>query len=239
MSYEFDGRVRYSEIDEKGRLSISSLVNYFQDASTFQSEELGAGINYMKGKHQAWVLSSWQIVIERMPALGEKVISQTWPYDFNTFYGLRNFALLDENRNYLAKANSIWALIDVDRQRPIRCTDDILEKYPLEAPLDMEYASRKVPVPEGGTMEASIIIGQHLLDTNHHVNNGQYIAMAAAYLPENFEIKQLRAEYKMQARLHDVMFPIVCTKKELVTVSLCNEKGRPYAVVEFSGKALD
>lgn len=233
MSYEFDGRVRYSEMDEKGRLSISSLVNYFQDVSTFQSEELGMGIEYMREKHQAWVLSSWQIVIERMPALGEKVIAQTWPYEFNSFYGMRNFALLDGERNYLAKANSIWALIDVDKQRPIRCTEDILEKYPLEEPLDMEYAPRKIPVPEGGTMEASIIIGQHLLDTNHHVNNGQYIALAAAYLPKEFEIGQLRAEYRMQARLHDVMFPIVCEQDNLITVSMCNEKGRPYAVVEF------
>lgn len=236
MSYEFDGRVRYSEIDETGSLSITGLVNYFQDASTFQSEELGVGIEYMKENHQAWVLSSWQIVIERMPELGEKIISQTWPYEFNSFYGLRNFALLDENRNYLAKANSIWALIDVDKQRPIRCTDRILEKYVLEEPLEMEYAARKVPVPEGGTMEASIIIGQHLLDTNHHVNNGQYIALAAAYLPKDFEIRQLRAEYRMQARLHDVMFPVVCPQEDKITVSMCNEKGRPYAVVEFSGK---
>lgn len=236
MSYEFDSRVRYSETDEKGRLSITGLVNYFQDASTFQSEELGVGIQYMKEERRAWVLSSWQIVIERMPKLGEKVIATTWPYEFNAFYGLRNFALLDENGNYLAKANSIWALIDADKQRPIRCSENILEKYVLEDPLDMDYAPRKIAVPEGGTMENSIIIGRHLLDTNHHVNNGQYIALAAAYLPKDFKIGQLRAEYRMQARLHDVMFPIVCKQGELITVSMCNEKGRPYAVVEFTGK---
>lgn len=236
MSYEFDSRIRYSETDEKGRLSITGLVNYFQDASTFQSEGLGVGIQYMKENRKAWVLSSWQIVIERMPELGEKVIAQTWPYEFNTFYGLRNFALLDEQRNYLAKANSIWALIDVDKQRPVRCGEDIIEKYVLEPSLDMDYAPRKIAVPEGGTMETSIIIGRHLLDTNHHVNNGQYIALAAAYLPKDFVIGQLRAEYRMQARLHDVMFPMVAVEGNLITVSMCNEKGRPYAVVEFTGK---
>lgn len=233
MAYEFSGRVRYSEINEEGKLSLSSLVNYFQDVSTFQSEQLGVGLAYMKERHIAWVLSSWQIVIQRYPVLGETVISQTWPYDFNTFFGMRNFTLLDENRNYLARANSVWALIDVDRQRPVRCPEEILDKYPKETCLDMEYAPRKVPVPEGGVKEPSFIIGKHMLDTNHHVNNGQYIALAGAYLPENFQVRQLRAEYKMQARLHDVMLPIVSIREDQVTVALCNEKERPYAVVEF------
>ena len=66
------------------------------------------------------------------------------------------------------------------------------------------------------------------------MNNGQYIAMAGAYLPEAFPVTQIRAEYKMQARLHDVMLPIVSVQNGLVTVALCNEKEQPYAVVEFA-----
>ena len=42
--YSFEGRVRYSECDDAGRLSLVSLINYFQDCSTFQSESLGLGI---------------------------------------------------------------------------------------------------------------------------------------------------------------------------------------------------
>ena len=48
--YSFDGRVRYSEIDQNGRLDVSALVNYFQDCGTFQSEDAGVGIEYCKEK---------------------------------------------------------------------------------------------------------------------------------------------------------------------------------------------
>ena len=41
--YTFDSRIRYSEIDRSGRLSIPAVVDYFQDCSAFQSEELKAG----------------------------------------------------------------------------------------------------------------------------------------------------------------------------------------------------
>ena len=50
--YEFEGRIRYSECDDTGRLSIFSLVNYFQDCSTFQSEELGHGPAASHGSSQ-------------------------------------------------------------------------------------------------------------------------------------------------------------------------------------------
>ena len=41
--YTFDGRVRYSEVGEDGCMSLESLLNYFQDCSTFHSEDIGLG----------------------------------------------------------------------------------------------------------------------------------------------------------------------------------------------------
>ena len=41
--YEFKSRVRYSEIDHRGTMTLPALINYFQDSSTFHSEEAGLG----------------------------------------------------------------------------------------------------------------------------------------------------------------------------------------------------
>lgn len=38
--YEFEGKVRYSEIDHRATMTLPALINYFQDCSTFQSEQL-------------------------------------------------------------------------------------------------------------------------------------------------------------------------------------------------------
>ena len=72
--YQFNGRIRYSEVDSEGKLSLESLLDYFQDCSTFHSEDLGLGVEYLKEKHMAWVLSAWQIVVERYPKLCERVV---------------------------------------------------------------------------------------------------------------------------------------------------------------------
>ena len=93
MVYEFDSRVRYSEVDSQGRLTWLALMDYFQDCSVFQSESLGIGVDYLAKNHQAWVLTSWQIVLNSMPKLAESVTTQTWAYDMKGFYGYRNFSM--------------------------------------------------------------------------------------------------------------------------------------------------
>ena len=59
--YTFDARIRYSEGDCENRLTMNSLLNYFQDCSTFQAEDLGLGVRYMLDRGLVWALSSWQI----------------------------------------------------------------------------------------------------------------------------------------------------------------------------------
>ena len=71
------------------------------------------------------------------------------------------------------------------------------------------------------------------IDTNHHVNNGQYVTIAMEYLPDDFLIHQMRAEYKKQAFLDDVLYPCVVSVESGYVVSLRDEEGRPYVYVEF------
>ena len=83
----------------------------------------------------------------------------------------------------------------------------------------------------------AIVVKKHHLDTNHHVNNGQYVNMAMDCLPEAFaanrRIRQLRAEYKMQAFLGDKLYPYIVEAEDGMIVSLRNEEGKPYVNVEF------
>lgn len=235
MAYQFESRIRYSETDMKQYLTNISLVDYFQDCSTFQSEDLGRGMQYLKDRNRVWMVLSWQIEILRRPKLGEKVTIQTWPHGFKAFYGHRNFTMLDENGNYLAKANSVWVLMDIQTGKPAKPEPDHIDHYVIEPPLDMEYSSRKLLVAgEGEEMDAFVVGRQHL-DSNNHVNNGQYIGMAEEFLPADFEVTKLKVEYRVQAKLHDVIIPIVYRKENEIMVSLCSEARKPYAVVSFAG----
>ena len=255
MRYEFRDTVRFSEVDESGYLTLTALVNYFQDTAIFQSEKGGIGFDYLKPKNQAWLLASWQIEIDHMPVLCDEITVATWTYEFKAFYGYRNFVLYDAQGNKAAWANSVWFLCDTKYQMPVKIDERSLAVYGTEPRIEMEYLPRKIELPglgitengstEGKAQEAfstegkiqeAFKIERHHLDTNHHVNNGQYIDMAVQYLPQDAQVTRVRAEYKMQAHLGDEMVPVVFEDGKLWTIALNNREGKAYAVVQLTIK---
>lgn len=238
--YSFDSRIRYSEVDSNAVLTLESLIDYFQDCSTFQTEDGPASMEYLKEKGIAWVLSSWQIEIKRLPKLCEHVTTGTIPYMLKGPMGLRNFFMRTQEGEMLAVANSVWTLFDFVKGVPTRVTPEIIKAYPLEEKLDMEYMDRKIAIPEGKSLSCEeIVVRKNNLDTNNHVNNGQYIRMAIDCLPEgDRNISSMRAEYKKQAILGDILYPVVIESvigdNKVYTVSLNDKDGAGVCVVQFS-----
>ena len=133
--YEFKSRVRYSEIDHRGTMTLPALINYFQDSSTFHSEEAGLGMEHLKEKKKAWVLSYWQVIVERYPKLGEEITVGTFATEFKGLYGNRNFYMKDSSGALTACANSIWVFMDLEKGRPARPEPEQIEPYGTHPPL--------------------------------------------------------------------------------------------------------
>ena len=260
--YTFESRIRYSECDADGLLSITGLLNYFQDCSTLQSEDLGVGVEALHKRGTMWVVNSWQIDILRLPRLSDRVEIGTMPYDCRGFFGKRNFFMKDYAGAYLAKADSLWTYLSMESASPERIPQDILDAYVIDPRLDMEYVGRKIPVPktdEGARIEKDILVtehllgrkiafpknddetkkadeitvNEHLLDANHHVNNGKYVEVAASYLPEGHKVERLRVEYRKQAFLGEIMRPYIYETGDDVIVKLADTDGNPYTIVSF------
>ena len=232
--YTFQSRIRYSETDKTGHLKLESLLDYFQDCSTFHSEDIGLGLDYCREHHVVWVMSSWQIVVKRYPLMGENVTIGTLPYEFKGFVGYRNFCMKDEQGEEIACANTIWSLLSTDTGKPVKPDEKMLEGYKLEPKLSMEYAPRRIKIPENSVSGEPIVIKSHHLDTNQHVNNGQFIRIAMESLEQGFPVIQLRAEYKKQVLFGDVLIPHISqTDEGRHVVMLENGEGDVCCIVEL------
>jgi medium-chain acyl-[acyl-carrier-protein] hydrolase len=237
--YSFNSRVRYSELNHRTEsLDCFSIINYFQDCSTFQSEDLNRGLSYLQSKNRVWLLNGWQLDILRPARLGDRITIGTWAYDFKGFYGYRNFIMKDEQDEVLTIANSIWVYLDAETGKPVRIPSDyaVTSGYGMEPPYPMEYADRKVEVPEFYTELPPFPVIKSNIDSYNHVNNGQYIKMAEEFLPDTFLVKTMRVEYRSQAVLGDIIMPMISEGNDSYTVVLADVEKRPYAVIEFVGQ---
>ena len=232
--YTFESRVRFSEADHTELLTLPGLVNYFQDCSTFQSEDIGYGVESLKKSGQAWILSAWQIVVNRYPKLGEHIRVSTWATDFTGLFGLRNFKMEDEAGEMTAWANSVWVYMDMKKGRPVRPSAEEVEPYGSGEPLEMDYQPRKIKLPESAVKKEPFAVRKYHIDTNEHVNNCQYVQMAMEYIEHTGDIRQVRVEYKNSAVYGDIIVPKVAAEETRTVVELCDESDRIFATVEFS-----
>lgn len=234
--YSIKERVRYSEADEKGYLTLTGVVNYFQDCSIFESEDIGVGLQFLKTHKKGWILLSWQIIIERYPKAGEQIEVGTWPTDFNGLYATRNFVMTDEAGEKIAYANSIWVYMDMQAGRPVKPTEEDISVYKVEPELEMDYAPRKIKKPDNVESLEGFQVTKSQIDTNHHMNNSRYIQMALDVLPQGTDIRQMRAEYKKSAVEGDMVIPCLCVEEERTVVLLNDAEGKTYALLEFTGE---
>ena len=231
--YEYNTRVRLTEVDQDRKMTLAGILNAFQDCSTFHSEELGVGIDHCAERRRAWVLSAWQVVVERYPVMGEKIRVSTWATKFDGLFGTRNFCMSDERQQAAAYANSVWVYMDIEKGRPAKPDEREIELYGTGEPFPMEYAPRKIVLPKDFEYGEAFPVRKYHIDTNEHVNNCQYVQMALEVIKETQEVRQLRVEYKKSAVYGDMIYPRTAKEEGRTVVELCDKAGKPYAAVEF------
>ena len=235
--YEMKREITYSQVRRDLKVDMAELAQFFQDCVLVQSEKIGKGVEETERTKTAWFLSSWQIEVMRYPEFMEEVTVRTWPYEFKSMYGYRNFDVIDSKGKTIARANSIWIFMDVAKLRPSKPTEENVKGYELEPALDMEYAPRKINILgdeyriSGETVEP-IVVKYSFLDSNDHVNNGRYVKEAMDYLPTGKAFKQMRVDYRKAATLGDAMYPMQYQKADLHQVVFADENGGPYVIVE-------
>lgn len=243
--YSFASRIRYSEIDETGRLSIPSLIDYLQDCSTFHSVSVNRGLDHVRESGRAWLLAGWKIEVEELPRFADEILVGTWATSFKGLFAKRNFVVCAaddaQTEHPLVRADSRWFLFDSAAGRPIRIPEDECAPYmtdeSLGEPLDMPAMQRHIRAKDEGEPAAPIVVTGAHIDTNHHVNNAQYVSLALGVLPEELteRVRTLDVQYVTAAKLGDTIYPHIHAAEDGATiVTLDGEDGKPYAAVQVA-----
>ena len=171
--------VRFGAIDKSDSITLSAVMNFFQEAAISHAENLGVGRKAMERSNQVWILSRMSVQVDRRPMYGETVTVRTWPRGGEKLFMLRDFDLHDANDIAAVRARSCWLIIDRKKRHPLR-PKPIIDKLPKNEGLDSLPAAVSLTEKTLGwvhplqkTMERRTLYTD--VDYNGHVNNVSYI----------------------------------------------------------------
>ena len=221
--YSLNYKVTTSTCDSEGRLKLYSAFQMMQDCSEMWVDSEPGVRRYFEEQNMAQLLASRQVEIIRVPEYKEQLTVTTSVYGMKPMFGFRNTFIYDADGQPCYKTWSMGAFVDKSVGKLKRVDDATIASMKLEPKLDMNYKDRRIMLPKDdneGEKCDPVRVQRADIDYNRHVNNANYIRIAMELLPEGFKVKGLRVEYRVAAKLGDVLLPAVYRIDNGIIVSL-------------------
>lgn len=211
--------VRYYELGGDGALRLRTLLDYLQDAAAEHAALLGIGMEALMAREITWVLSPLLLEVGRYPGGGERVCVETWPSSREGISAAREFLVSDAAGRVVARARTLWVLVDVRRRRPLRLAT-ALPDYPLSGirALERDFSTLPAPAEDREAERFPVLRGD--LDVNRHVNNAVYVAWALESAVGRFGRTAQPAEV-------EVLFRAEAFAGDVVLARCAAERGAP------------
>ena len=232
--YSLKYKVTTSACDSEGRLKLYSALQMMQDCSEMWIDSEPGVKRYFTEQNMTQLLATRQVEVIRVPQYKEELTVTSSVYGMKPMFGFRNTFIYDAAGQPCYKTWSMGAFVDKSNGKLKRVDDATIASMTLEPQLEMNYRDRRIILPktEGEAM-APVRVLRADIDYNRHVNNANYVRMAMELLPDDFIVSGLRVEYRVAAKLGDVLVPTVYRTDGAFIVSL-STGGEVCAITEFS-----
>ena len=198
MEYRMKTEVDVHDVDYNGVAKTSSIMKYIQTAAQCQLTESGMSYDNLKKANRAFILSRVKLEVLKPIRAYAPLTAITYPCESRGYSFLRCYAL-ESDGEIVAKAISVWALIDTETRSLVKVNDFELGLTTMPKN-DLILTAMKLPsglIDIGG-------YGVHYgdVDQNRHMNNTKYPDMYSNFLPlENKMIRSITINYSNEAQI--------------------------------------
>ncbi|MBQ6031814.1 MAG: hypothetical protein IJL29_02185 [Prevotella sp.] len=232
--YSLKYKVTTSTCDSEGRLKLYSALQMMQDCSEMWIDSEPGVKQYFAEQNMAQLLATRQVEIIRVPEYKEELTVTSTVYDMKPMFGFRNTFIYDAQGNPCYKTWSMGAFLDKVAGKLKRVDQATIDSMNLEPQKEMNYRDRRIILPkQGGDMLEPVKVLRADIDYNKHMNNANYVRMAMELLPESMVVRGMRVEYRVAAKLGDILTPTMYQIDDGFIVSL-SVNGEVSAIVEFT-----
>lgn len=168
--------VRFSDCDEHGRLKLSRLFQFMEEAAIADAERNGFGIWQMMKAGYTSAITRMKVRLNHTPLMGETLSVSTWIKEiYKDKVVLKDYSVVDSQGHALAEGTSSWILVNLKTgyaENPSR------SPYPFPVQLEKSALPEMLQVLPMGEDPRLVYTEQARnsdLDVNHHVNHCRYV----------------------------------------------------------------
>ena len=200
--------ITMSDISEINEISNKGILKFLQEIACLHSDACGSSVTNQDEIGIAWIVLNWKVHIFSRPHWNTKLKVNTWASGQKHLSFYRDFKLTDENNNLVAIATSKWLPIDIFNKTFAKITPELTNRYQVvDKKVFDEPMKEKFVEPENSIFVRDYTVLRRDLDTNHHMNNLNYLDLAYEALPTNIptDFSDFEIMYKSEAKLGDVL----------------------------------
>lgn len=198
MEYRMKTEVDVHDVDYNGVAKTSSIMKYIQTAAQCQLTEGGMSYDNLRKMGRAFILSRVKLEVLRPLRAYAPLTAVTYPCESRGYSFLRCYAL-ESDGEVVARAISVWALIDTETRGLVKVNDFNLG-LPTLPQNGLVLSAMKLPSSLTDIGGYGVHYGD--VDQNRHMNNTKYPDMFSNFLPlEGKMIRSITINYSSEAQI--------------------------------------
>ena len=194
--------VNTHDVDFNGIAKTSSILRYLQSAAQSQLSANDMSYDALIKRKRAFILS--RITLEILKPIREAapLVAISFPCESRGYSFMRCYGL-EADGEPVARAISVWALLDTDTRALVKASDFDLS-LPCLPPIDL--ALEHIRLPKAMTEVGRYGVHYGDVDRNMHMNNTKYPDMYSNFLPMRGKmIKRISINYANEARVGECL----------------------------------
>lgn len=132
--YDYTHTVTDEDIDELGHAGNFNYVKWTQHAAIAHSTANGWSTERYFALGAGWVVRSHSITYLKPAFEGDELVIRTWVASARAASSVRMYEILKVDGELLARAETEWAFVNYEKQRPTRIPAEVAECFEVVPP---------------------------------------------------------------------------------------------------------
>lgn len=209
MKYTHTYSTLWHDTDASRVVRAGRIQMYLQETGDLQCKSYGIPLDRLRDERGVgFILSKIALKVYKPIGAHEEIKVSTWCTETKG-YSFHRFFDIECGGEVVARASSLWALMDVRSHALVRGNDELASHFPYDAPIPPEELPLQARIGRSQVLERVGVrtVGYSDIDYNMHMNNTRYPDMLCDFLPcmQGKYVSEMSISYIKEAPLGAVL----------------------------------